>query len=130
ETSGKAMIGRMGLGPAPVIDAVVPARDAAATLGAVLEALPQRRLRSTVVVDQASRDATAQIARDHGALVLHAPAGYGAACLVAQRHLASLPRPPDAVLFVPGDAPADAGRAELLLAPIIDERAELVVATR
>ncbi len=113
-----------------IIDAVVPARDAAATIGAVLAALPHRRLRSVVVVDRCSHDDTALVARDHGALVLRpAHGGYGAACLTAQAHLATLPTPPDAVLFVGGEALGDARQAELLLAPLLDERAELAVAT-
>lgn len=120
----------MGPPPGMVIDAVVPARDAAATIGPVLAGLPRRRLRSVVVVDRASRDATGPVARDGGAVVLRAPGtGYGAACQLAQNHLASLPTPPDAVLFVPGDAPADAARGELLLGPILEQRAELVIAT-
>src|SRR5690349_15065305 len=84
------------VGAAPVIDVVVPARDHAASLGPLLRDLPQRTLRSVVVVDRASNDRTAEIARDHGALVLREPTGgYGAACLRAQAHFSSLPRVPD-----------------------------------
>src|SRR3569833_585788 len=45
-----------------VIDVVVPARDHAATLPAVLKGLPARDIRSVVVVDRASRGM-----RDRGA---------------------------------------------------------------
>ena len=46
---------------------VVIARDAAATLGATLEALAGE---DVVVVDNASADATAEVARAHGARVV------------------------------------------------------------
>jgi glycosyltransferase involved in cell wall biosynthesis len=113
-----------------VIDAVVPAHNAAATLADVLRALPVRRLRAVTVVDRASTDSTSQIARDLGALVLRTPAGLGAACLAAQDHLQRLPAPPDAVAFVPGDAPRDAGRVGELIAALEDQGAELVIGAR
>jgi glycosyltransferase involved in cell wall biosynthesis len=113
-----------------IVDAVIPARNAAATLAAVMAALPRARLRSVVVVDRCSSDDTALVARDGGALCLRAPHdGYGAACLTALAHLSALPTPPDVVLFVGGDALGDARQAELLLAPLLDDRAELAVAT-
>ncbi len=121
--------------PAPLIDVVVPARDDAATLGALLRDLPYRTtglgsIRSVVVVDRASTDRTAEIARDAGALVLREPSGgYGAACLRAQAHFSSLPRVPDIVAFVPGDRPAAAVAIASLVAPIDDRGIELVLGT-
>jgi glycosyltransferase involved in cell wall biosynthesis len=111
-----------------VIDVVVPARDHAATLPAVLRGLPVRDVRSIVVVDRASRDRTAEVARDAGALVLREPTGgYGAACQRAQAHFSSLPRVPDIVVFVPGDRPAAAARVPALIAPIVERGLELVL---
>jgi len=111
-----------------VMDVVVPARDHAATLPALLGALPARVFRSVVVVDRASRDRTAEIARDAGALVLREPSGgYGAACLRAQAHFSALPRVPDVVVFLPGDRPAAAPAIESIVAPIAARGAELVL---
>ena len=111
-----------------VIDVVVPARDHAATLPAVLRGLPVRDVRSIVVVDRASRDRTAEVARDSGALVLREPTGgYGAACQRAQAHFSSLPRVPDIVVFIPGDRPAAATRVPALIAPIVERGLELVL---
>ena len=113
------------------MDAVVPAHDAATTIGAVLAGLPLRRFRSAIVVDNASSDATAAIARDHGAVVLReGEVGYGAACLTALAHLAQLPRPPDVVVFIPGDGSADPADVPALLPPILDDNAELVIGVR
>ena len=57
---------------APSVSVVVPARDEAATLPTLLRSL--RRLETpvaeVVVVDDASRDATAAVARDAGATVV------------------------------------------------------------
>jgi glycosyltransferase involved in cell wall biosynthesis len=116
------------LPPAPLIDVVVPAHNHAATLGALLRDLPHRAIRSVVVVDRASRDRTAEIARDAGALVLREPTGgYGAACLRGQAHFSSLPRVPDVIVFVPGDRPAAAPAVTALVAPIADRGIELVL---
>ena len=108
------------------IDAVVVARNAAATLGDVLVGLPRKQLRSVVVVDRASTDNTSLVAHDHGATILReTKGGYGSACMRAMAHCAALPQPPDVVLFVAADAVADAQSAHLLLAALGD--AELVV---
>ncbi len=116
--------------PLPLIDVVIPARDHAASLGALLRDLPHRAIRSVVVVDRGSTDRTAEIARDAGALVLREPSrGYGAACLRAQAHFSSLPRVPDVIVFVPGDRPAAGPSIAALVAPIADRGIELVLGT-
>lgn len=112
----------------PLIDVVVVARDDAATLGPLLRDLPHRALRSVVVVDRASTDRTAEVARDGGALVLREPGGgYGAACLRAQAHFSALPRVPDVLVFIPGDRPSAAPAVPALIGPIADRGVELVL---
>lgn len=114
-----------------VVDAVIGARDAAETLGQVVEALPARRLRSVVVVDRDSSDSTAQVARDAGCVVLRIrEPGYGAACRRAIAHLESLPRPPDAVVFVAADGSDPAAEIGELIDPIERDNAELVIGVR
>ena len=114
-----------------VVDAVIAARDAAVSLAQVIEALPARRLRSVVVVDRDSSDSTAQVARDAGAVVLRIrDAGYGAACRRAISHLESLPRPPDAVVFVAADGSDPAADIGELIDPLERDNAELVIGVR
>jgi glycosyltransferase involved in cell wall biosynthesis len=114
--------------PPPLIDVVVPARDDGASLAALLRDLPHRAIRSVVVVDRASTDRTAEIARDAGALVLREPsAGYGAACLRAQSHFSALPRVPDVLVFLPADRPGAAAAIPTLIAPLVERGMELVL---
>ena len=112
----------------PLIDVIIPTRDHGASLGALLRELPHRLVRSVVVVDRASTDRTAEIARDSGATVLREPSGgYGAACLRAQAHFSALPRVPEILVFLPGDRPAAAGALATLVAPIAERGVELVL---
>ncbi len=114
-----------------VIDVIVPARDCAGTLPALLAALPSRDVRSVVVVDNASRDSTAQVARDAGAVVLReSRIGFGSACVRALTHLAALPHQPDVVVFISGDGTDDPRQLGLLLDPIYTDNAELVLGVR
>lgn len=65
-------------GSRPNCDLVVPCRDEAAALPGVLDSVPSDF--RVVVVDNGSRDGTPEVARAHGATVVHEPrAGYGAA---------------------------------------------------
>lgn len=61
------------------LDVIVPALDAAATLGPTLESVAAgRAVRPAVIVaDGGSRDGTAALARERGALVVQAPRGRG-----------------------------------------------------
>ncbi len=112
----------------PLIDVVVPVQNHAASLAPLLRDLPHRLVRSVVVVDRASKDRSAEIARDAGALVLREPTGgYGAACLRAKAHFGALPRVPEVVVFLPGDRPAAAAALEALVEPIAERGAELVL---
>jgi glycosyltransferase involved in cell wall biosynthesis len=111
-----------------VADLVVVARNCAGSLGPTLAALPPRELRSVVVVDGGSTDATPLVARDAGAVLLHERGtGYGALCRRAVSHLEALPRPPDAVVFMSGDGSDDPADLSALMSPIRAGGAELVI---
>jgi glycosyltransferase involved in cell wall biosynthesis len=112
-------------------DVIIAARAAESTLPAVLGEIPSRLVRSVVVVDYGSRDATAQVAHDAGAVVLReARGGYGAACNRAVAHVAALPRPSDVVVVVAADGSDDPGQLARLIEPIANGDAELVLGTR
>jgi glycosyltransferase involved in cell wall biosynthesis len=111
------------------VDAIIPALDEADSVGLVLELLPSPPVRRVIVADNGSTDATAEVARGHGATVVFEPRrGYGAACLKGIEALAS--DPPDAVLFLDADLSDDPAEASAVLAPILEGSADLVVGSR
>jgi len=89
------------------VDVVIPALDEERALPLVLDAIPRRlaapfELGRIVVADNGSRDRTAEVARAHGAHVVHEPRrGYGSACLRALAELRA--EPPSVVVFLDGD---------------------------
>jgi glycosyltransferase involved in cell wall biosynthesis len=82
-----------------------------------------------VVADNGSTDDTAEVARAAGALVVTEPRrGYGAACLAAIA--ARRADPPDVVAFVDADHSDDPRELALVLAPVLEGRADLCVGSR
>lgn len=113
-------------------DVVIPAYNAQDALQHLQPLLQQsREVRSVVVVDRASTDATANVARDLGAVVLReASGGYGAACLRGLAHFGHHPEPPDVVLFAPAEIGLMTGDVERLVAPLAEKDAELTIGVR
>jgi glycosyltransferase involved in cell wall biosynthesis len=125
---------------APLVAVVIPARDEEEALPLVLAELP--RVERVVVVDNGSRDRTAELARELGARVVSEPVrGYGQACLAGLACLwgthpdpASRLEPSlgdeDIVVFLDADHsdfPEDLPR---ILEPLLADRAELVIGSR
>jgi glycosyltransferase involved in cell wall biosynthesis len=107
---------------------IIPALNEAPVIASTLASIPPGLFAAVIVADNGSTDATAEIARDAGALVVHEPRrGYGAACLMAIRHL-----PPGtlAVVFLQADGSEDPAEATRLLTPIYEGRADLVIGSR
>lgn len=110
----------------PRIVAVIPALDEEESIGAVVRAIPSA-VAETIVVDNGSRDRTADAARAAGARVVHEPRrGYGQACLAGIAAAGEA----DAVLFLDGDGSDDPAQAAEVLAPILEGRADLVIGSR
>jgi len=98
-----------------IADALIPALDEEDTIAAVVDAVRAQPVRQVVVVDNGSRDRTAERAAGAGAIVVPEPErGYGAACL---RGLALLQNasPPDAVVFLEADGSDDPSEIPRLL---------------
>ena len=115
---------------------MIPALDEEHAIAGVLEALGRAALgergfhvREVVVADNGSSDRTAQVARAGGATVVLEPRrGYGRACLAALAHLQG--RRPQIVVFLDADGSDDPGELGALLAPILADRADLVIGSR
>jgi rSAM/selenodomain-associated transferase 1 len=109
-----------------VISVIIPALNEEAAIGKVLDAIPPW-VDETIVADNGSTDRTAAIAREHGARVVHeSERGYGAACL---RAIAALDHP-DVVVFLDGDHSDHPEQMDLLVDPIVDGAADLVIGSR
>ena len=111
----------------PMIGVIMPTRNEAAALPKVLSAILPL-VAEVIVVDTASTDGTPEIAASMGARVVSEPRrGYGRACLAG---IAALSPAVDTVLFMDADAsdrPEDLPR---LLAPIIEDGADMVIGAR
>ncbi|MCZ8149560.1 MAG: glycosyltransferase family 2 protein [Roseomonas sp.] len=109
------------------IGVVIPARNEAAALPDVLNAVIPRVV-EVIVVDTASTDGTPEIARRLGARVVAEPRrGYGRACLAG---IAALSPDVDTVLFMDADAADRPEDLAQLLAPIVAGVADLVIGAR
>lgn len=111
------------------VDAIIPVRDEEQTLPDVLASLPRPPLRRLVVVDNASRDRSAERAHRAGAEVVREPRrGYGGACLRGLAHLEA--DPPEVVVFLDADGSDDPLDLPRLLAPLLEGRADLAIGSR
>jgi glycosyltransferase involved in cell wall biosynthesis len=109
---------------------LMPALNEEDALPEVLERMPDV-VDLVVVADNGSTDATAEIARGYGAVVVpEAERGYGAACLAGIRHLAGLTDPPDVLVFIDADGSDDPADIARLVAPIQRQDADLVLGVR
>lgn len=107
---------------------IIPALNEEKSIGAVLAALPAGAIAEVVVVDNNSTDATALVARQAGATVVHQPErGYGAACLAG---IAAVAPHTDIVVFLDADFSDYPEDIHCLLAPILAGDADLVLSAR
>ena len=107
---------------------LIPARNEAAALPHVLSAIPDSVDR-LIVVDNGSSDATATVARQFGAEVVHERRpGYGRACLTGLARLNQAP--PDIVAFADADGSDDLSRFDQFIAPLCAGCADFVLARR
>lgn len=107
---------------------IIPALNEAAVVGELVRRVPRDIVDDVIVVDNASTDATAGVAREAGARVVHEPRrGYGAACFAGVTAL-----PPDAgvAVFIDADGSQSPEEIPQVVAPILAGRADLVLGAR
>ena len=106
---------------------VIPTHNEASAIGHVLSDLPSELVTEIIVVDSNSNDGTPEIARKMGARVIAEPRrGYGRACLTGLAAANS----PDIVVFLDGDYSDRPAELPILLAPIIEGRADITLGSR
>jgi glycosyltransferase involved in cell wall biosynthesis len=109
------------------VSVIIPTHNEAQAIGLVLADLPSNLVTEVIVVDSNSSDGTPDIAQKMGARVLREPRrGYGRACLTG---LAAA-NAPDVVVFVDGDYSDRPSELPILLAPIIEGRADITLGSR
>jgi glycosyltransferase involved in cell wall biosynthesis len=109
------------------VSVIIPTRNEAMSLRHVLADLPTSLVNEVLIVDSDSTDGTPEIAAQMGARVVREPRrGYGRACLTGLANASS----PDVVVFLDGDYSDRPAELPLLLAPIIDGRADITLGSR
>ncbi len=109
------------------VSVVIPTHNEAHSIGRVLADLPSDLVTEFLVVDSDSTDGTPEIASKMGARVIREPRrGYGRACLTGLARASS----PDVVVFLDGDYSDRPRELPLLLAPIIEGRADITLGSR
>jgi len=109
------------------VSVIIPALNEEEALGQVLAALPRPPVTQVIVADNGSTDATATVAAQAGAEVVQEDRrGYGWACLAGMAQLTD----PDVVVFLDGDNSDYPEELPLLLAPILEGRADVVIGSR
>ncbi|MBL4586104.1 MAG: glycosyltransferase family 2 protein [Flavobacteriales bacterium] len=114
-----------------IIDVIIPAFNEEKAIGAVLREIPKDLVRTIILADNNSTDNTSREAEKYGATVVFQPnAGYGNACLKAMEHIAQQKEKPTIVVFLDGDHSDFPEQMRELVAPVINDKADLVIGSR
>ena len=109
------------------VSVIIPTHNEAQAIGRVLSDLPSELVTEVIVVDSNSTDGTPDVARKIGARVVEEPRrGYGRACLTGLTNADN----PEVVVFLDGDYSDRPSELPLLLAPILEGRADITLGSR
>jgi glycosyltransferase involved in cell wall biosynthesis len=115
----------------PIVKVVIPAYNEEQSIGHVIKEIPKEWVSEIVVVNNGSKDKTADVAKAHGATVLNQPlSGYGNACLMGIDYLKNSETPPDILVFMDGDYSDYPEQLPEVIQPILDGRADFVIGSR
>ena len=109
------------------VSVIIPTHNEAQAIERVLADMPSDLATEVIVVDSNSTDGTPELAARMGARVIQEPRrGYGRACLTGLAEAHS----PDVVVFLDGDYSDRPAELPILLAPIIEGRADITLGSR
>jgi glycosyltransferase involved in cell wall biosynthesis len=107
---------------------IIPALNEEEAMTYVVGRVPHDVVDEVIVVDNGSTDRTAEVAQGAGAHVVREERrGYGYACAAG---VAAAGGRFEALVFVDGDGSDDPGQVPALVAPLEDDRADLVLGSR
>jgi glycosyltransferase involved in cell wall biosynthesis len=113
------------------IAVIIPAQNEEKSISKVLAHIPRKLSPAIVVVDNASDDATGEVAEEAGATVIYEKRkGYGYACLAGMAYCEELHPKPDIIVFLDADYSDHPEEMEALVEPIIKGEADLVIGSR
>ncbi len=108
----------------PTVQVILPVLDEAGALPWILPRIPDGY--KPLVVDNGSTDGSADIARDLGAQVIHAPIpGFGSACWAGLTAATS-----DVVTFMDADASLDPAELPMVTNPVLAGTSDLMLGRR
>lgn len=108
---------------------VIPALNEAEAIRHLLPEIPPNLATWIIVADNGSTDSTAAVARSLGALVASEPLrGYGRNCLAGFKMACDVGA--DIVVYLDGDGSDDPADLPMMLAPLSEGRADLVIGSR
>lgn len=119
---------RPGAGSKPIV-ALIPAYNEARFIGSLVIAV-RAYVDMVVVIDDGSRDRTAAIAREAGAIVVRQPSNQGKAAAVNIGFNYVRRLNPSAVIMLDGDGQHCADDIPTVLEPILEGRADIVIGSR
>ncbi|MGY8885506.1 MAG: glycosyltransferase family 2 protein [Flavobacteriales bacterium] len=112
------------------IKVIIPAYNEAGSIAQVIAAIPAL-VSDIIVVNNNSTDATSEVAKKAGAIVLlEKNKGYGNACLMGIKHLETFSEKPDIVVFLDGDYSDYPEELSKIVAPIVEKDFDFVVGAR
>ncbi|TFV92367.1 glycosyltransferase family 2 protein [Algoriphagus kandeliae] len=113
-----------------IVDVIIPAFNEEKSIPKVIRDIPNW-VRHVVIANNNSTDSTAEEAQKAGAIVVfEGQKGYGKACLTAMDWIKSQSIQPDVVVFLDGDYSDYPEEMELLLQPIVEGKADMVIGSR
>jgi len=110
------------------ISVIIPAYNEEDSLPLVLKDLPRSLIKEIIVVNNASTDKTAEVAKGLDCRVVYEPnRGYGQACLTGISHVSPQT---DIIVFIDGDYSDHGEQFSRIVTPILQEEADFVIGSR
>jgi glycosyltransferase involved in cell wall biosynthesis len=109
---------------------IIPAFNEEKSIPRVIAEIPKDLATEIIVVNNASTDRTAEVARALATVLDEPIPGYGRACLKGIEYARKQTPKPDIIVFLDGDYSDYPEEMRALVTPIIENQADLVIGSR